>query len=117
MLKTSARLAAVPIREWNYKAQGTTIRHLGPTAQDFRAAFGLGDFPLRINTIDADGVALAAINALEHRTRDLPQRADDIERLSADNAALRELLDATRVELAEMRRQMTDLSQQLLGRK
>ena len=46
-----------------------SIRHLGPTAQDFRAAFGLGDFPLRINTIDADGVALAGVKALEARTR------------------------------------------------
>ncbi len=50
-----AKLARIPIREWNYKAQDTAIRHMGPTAQDFRAAFGLGDFPLRINTIDADG--------------------------------------------------------------
>ena len=58
--------------EWNYKAQNTAIRHMGPTAQDFRAAFGLGDFPLRINTIDADGVALAGVKALEARTRETP---------------------------------------------
>ena len=43
---------------------------MGPTAQDFRAAFGLGDFPLRINTVDADGVALAGVKALDARTRD-----------------------------------------------
>ena len=47
------------IREWNYKAQHATIRHVGPTAQDFHAAFGLGEDPLRISTIDADGIALA----------------------------------------------------------
>lgn len=63
------KLARVPIREWSYKAQDASIRHLGPTAQDFRAAFGLGDFALRINTVDADGVALAALKALEARTR------------------------------------------------
>ena len=63
------RLARVPVRSWNYKAQGTAIRHIGPTAQDFRAAFGVGDFPLRINTVDADGVALAAAQALDSRTR------------------------------------------------
>ncbi|MCC7180966.1 MAG: hypothetical protein IT177_21485 [Acidobacteria bacterium] len=61
---------------------------MGPTAQDFRAAFGLGDFPLRINTIDADGVALAGVKALEARTR----------ALSDENAALRAALEAQRRE-------------------
>ena len=74
-----AKLAAIPIREWNYTSQDPAIRHLGPTAQDFRAAFGLGDFPLRINTTDADGVALAGVQALEARTRALQD----------ENAALR----------------------------
>jgi hypothetical protein len=77
------KLARIPIREWNYKAQDATFRHMGPTAQDFRAAFGLGDFPLRINTIDADGVALAAVKALEVRTRNLN------ETLARENAELR----------------------------
>ena len=93
-----ARLAAVPIREWNYKAQGATIRHLGPTAQDFRAAFGLGDFPLRINTIDADGVALAAVKALDARTRALTEQLtrenDDLRaRLARLELLLETLLD------------------------
>ena len=43
---------------------------MGPTAQDFHGAFGLGEDPLRISTIDADGVALAGVRALEARTRD-----------------------------------------------
>jgi hypothetical protein len=75
-----ARLARVPIREWNYKAQDPAIRHMGPTAQDFRAAFGLGDFPLRINTIDADGVALAAVKALVARTEALQAQVDTLQR-------------------------------------
>jgi len=66
-----AKIAGMPVREWNYKAQGPSIRHLGPTAQDFHAAFGLGEDSLRISTIDADGVSLAAMKALEVRTRDL----------------------------------------------
>ena len=69
-----AKLAAMSIQEWNYKAQDASIRHMGPTAQEFRAAFGLGDFPLRINTVDADGVALAAVKALEARTRATNER-------------------------------------------
>jgi hypothetical protein len=75
-----ARLARVPIREWNYKAQDRSIRHMGPTAQDFRAAFGLGDFPLRINTVDADGVALAGVKALEARTRALQDEVETLRR-------------------------------------
>ena len=66
-----ARIASMPVRQWNYKAQGAAIRHMGPTAQDFHGAFGLGEDPLRISTIDADGVALAGVRALEARTREL----------------------------------------------
>jgi hypothetical protein len=62
-----AKIATMPIREWNYKSQSASIRHVGPIAQDFHAAFGLDENPLRINTIDADGIALAAIKALERR--------------------------------------------------
>ena len=61
---------------------------MGPTAQDFRAAFGLGDFPLRINTIDADGVALAGVQALEARTRALQAEVEMLrQRLDALTAA------------------------------
>ncbi len=74
------KLARVPVREWNYKAQDASFRHMGPTAQDFRAAFGLGDFPLRINTIDADGVALAGVKALGARTTALRATIDELRR-------------------------------------
>ncbi len=82
-----SKIARMPIREWNYKAQDAVIRHIGPTAQDFRAAFGLGEDPLRISTIDADGVALRAIQALEARTR------EQNETLLAEIARLRARLE------------------------
>ena len=37
--------AQIPIREWNYITQDAAIRHVGPTAQDFHAAFGHPDGP------------------------------------------------------------------------
>jgi hypothetical protein len=77
------KLAAMRIGEWNYKTQPATIRHAGPTAQDFHAAFGLGEDPKRISTIDADGIALAAIQALEKRTRELDAAAKAIAALQA----------------------------------
>jgi hypothetical protein len=79
-----AKIARMPVREWNYKAQEAAIRHVGPTAQDFHAAFGLGEDPLRISTIDADGIALAGVKALEARTQ----------ALADENRVLRERLDA-----------------------
>ena len=55
------RLASIPIATWRYKSQDSSIRHIGPVAQDFHAAFGVGEDDRYISTIDADGIALAAI--------------------------------------------------------
>jgi hypothetical protein len=59
-----ATLAEMPITTWNSKAEDPSIRHMGPVAQDFYAAFGLGASDTSIGTLDADGVALAAIQGL-----------------------------------------------------
>jgi len=59
-----ARLSAIPVESWNYKSEGGSIRHLGPMAQDFYAAFGLGQDDKHISTVDEGGVALAAIQQL-----------------------------------------------------
>jgi len=72
-----ARLAALPIATWNYKAQPDSIRHLGPTAQDFRAAFGLGEDEKHISTVDAQGVALAATQALYETVTELKRDLGD----------------------------------------
>ena len=58
------RLAALPIRQWNYKADDSSIRHIGPMAQDFRTAFNLGADDKHIDMIDANGVTMAAIQGL-----------------------------------------------------
>jgi hypothetical protein len=70
----------MPVTEWSYKAQNPGIRHIGATAQDFYAAFGLGEDPLRIGTLDADGVALAGIRGLEARTRALQDEVETLRR-------------------------------------
>ncbi|HXZ90635.1 MAG TPA: tail fiber domain-containing protein [Candidatus Dormibacteraeota bacterium] len=95
------RLSHIPISEWNYKAQGAVIRHLGPMAQDFYEAFHIGEDDRHITTIDADGVALAAIQALYKVVRDenmelKNQVRDEIGTLREENAALR-----TRLEVLE----------------
>lgn len=55
-------VASLPISTWNLK--GSSYRQLGPMAQDFYAAFQLGESDTTINTINAQGVALASIQGL-----------------------------------------------------
>jgi hypothetical protein len=84
------KLAALPIHSWNYRDEDSTTRHVGPTAQDFRAAFGLGASETAIATVDADGVALTAVQALERRTR---EQAQEIQELRSALEQLRDRLE------------------------
>ena len=72
------RLAALDVAEWSYISESPGVRHVGPTAQDFRAAFGLGDDDTHISLSDLSGVALAAIQELHLR---LEQRDREIAEL------------------------------------
>jgi hypothetical protein len=63
------KLAELPVSTWNYKGDDPSVRHLGPMAQDFHAAFGLGDGDRTINLLDANGVAVVAIQALYRRVK------------------------------------------------
>jgi hypothetical protein len=90
-----AAVLTLPIERWSYK--GESARHLGPMAQDFAAAFGLGQDDRHIFPLDASGVALAAIQGLHGRV--LAQAAR-LEALEGELAALRQETAALRVELA-----------------
>ena len=87
------RIAGMPVRTWSYREEDDSVRHMGPTAQEFRAAFGLGDTDKAIATVDADGVSLAAIQALIQRTAELRR----------DNAELRASVESLRNELEHLR--------------
>jgi len=69
-----ARVAQLPVHSWSYIGEAEGVRHIGPTAQDFRAAFGLGDSDRSIATVDIDGVNLTALKALEARMRAIEER-------------------------------------------
>jgi hypothetical protein len=58
-----AKVAALPVSEWSYTSE-RGVRHVGPMAQDFYAAFRIGADDRHITSIDEDGVALAGIKAL-----------------------------------------------------
>ncbi|NND06571.1 MAG: tail fiber domain-containing protein [Saprospiraceae bacterium] len=51
------------ITTWQY-SDSDEGRHMGPIAEDFAHAFGLGTNDKYISTVDTDGVALACIQAL-----------------------------------------------------
>ncbi len=60
------QLSQIKIQEWSYE-NVPDVRHVGPTAEDFHAAFGVGKDDKTISTIDADGVAFLAIQALNEK--------------------------------------------------
>jgi len=84
-----ARVAALPVTTWSYKAQPEQ-KHLGPVAQDFHAAFGLGADDVSIATVDESGVALAAIQGLNEK------------------------VEEQRVELKQKETEVTELKQRLV---
>ncbi len=86
------QIDAIDVSAWNYKTQDASIRHMGPTAQDFYAAFGLGEGDTRINTVDADGVALAAIKGLHRIVKEKDVQIAELERRMAELEAIVRLL-------------------------
>jgi len=81
-----AKVAALPISTWQYNDEEVT--HMGPMAQDFFASFALGATDTGIASVDADGVALAAI-----------------QQLAKENASLRADATAKGARIAELERQ------------
>lgn len=86
-LAVLAGVLDLPILRWNYigSSEGT---HMGPMAEDFKAVFDLAGNGKSIATVDADGVALAAIQGLHQK-------------LEAENAELRRRLEALEALIAE----------------
>ena len=89
-LDVLSRLVGIPIELWKYENEGDEVRHLSPTAEDFYAAFGLGDSNAHIGTIDADGVSLAAIQGLHQIVQ---ERECEVEELRARNRELEARLE------------------------
>jgi hypothetical protein len=84
------KVAAMPITEWQYKAEPDGIRHIGPMAQDFHEAFGLnGSDDTHISTVDEGGVALAAIQGLNEKVDGGSERVEGrMQKLENENQKL-----------------------------
>jgi hypothetical protein len=95
-----AKVAALPISEWRYKVERNGVKHLGPMAQDFHAAFGLGESDRAIGSVDADGVALAAIQGLNQKVED-------------EHGALKRQLNEQSAQLVLLQKQLAAQEQQI----
>ena len=93
------RVNELPLTSWNYKFDDPTIRHLGPVAEDFHAAFALGEDEKRLSSLDTSGVALAAIQGLSQLVDD---KETAIAELQLVNAEMAERLDAIEKTLATL---------------
>ena len=100
------KISALPVASWSFKTE-PDVKHIGPMAQDFRAAFGLGPNDTTIATVDADGVALAAIQALH----------DEVRRLKEEGTRLRDEATAwhgkQKAENEGLKKQLEELAQRL----
>ena len=90
-----AKVARLPISRWSYKA-APGQEHIGPVAQDFAAAFNVGPDDKHIATVDANGVALAAIQGLNQvlgeQKEQLQQRDLEIQALKESFFELQRLV-------------------------
>jgi hypothetical protein len=93
-----ARIRSLPVTTWAYIDEAESVRHMGPMAQDWHAAFGFGGDGTTINMSDLDGVNLAAVQALERRTAalqaQLAERDARIQGLEERLARMEALLEA-----------------------
>jgi hypothetical protein len=101
-----AMLASLPLTYWEYRSD-PGVRHIGPTAQDFQAAFSLGHDNTSISTVDSAGVALAAIQGLH---AELQTERERVDQLVAENAELRKMADRN----AKLEKRMAALESLLL---
>lgn len=89
------KIAKLDISEWNFKSEAASVRHIGPMAQDFHSVFGLGEREDRIAPLDTSGVALAAVQGLQHEIAARDARIAELE-------ARLERLDVVTQRLARM---------------
>ena len=97
------RSGRVPILTWRYRTDASGVRHMGPTAQDFFAAYGLGQDEQHIAPLDANGVTLAAVQQLDRMVQARDARITTLERQNADLRARRDALKDPRTLEREAR--------------
>jgi len=75
------KIESLDITRWNYIGK-EDAEHIGPTAQDFYKAFGVGVGDKTISTVDPSGIALAAIKELYKKSKEVDELKRQLEELS-----------------------------------
>ena len=108
-----SKLNAIPMQTWKYKAETGSVRHLGPMAQDFRAAFALGQDDKHISTVDEGGVALGEVQELYRqgleKNTTIRQQREQIQNLAQQV----EQLQAGQLKVAALEAQLANLATEL----
>jgi hypothetical protein len=101
-----AKVATMPMQSWRYTNETDMVRHLGPTAQDFKATFGLGTDDKSIGTVDEEGVALAAIQGLNQKLEETQQEVKakdgEIKNLKKQNDSMAERLNELEAKMKKL---------------
>ena len=98
-LEILERVNDLPLFKWTYQLDAPSVRHFGPMAEDFHAAFGLGATDKGIATMDTSGVALAAIQGL---SRVVEEKDREIAELRNANEEIADRLEAIEETLANL---------------
>lgn len=98
------QLNQLEISSWSYINDPDTV-HIGPMAQDFYAAFGVGTDERHISPLDSNGVALVAIQAL---SSELEAKDAQIEQLQAENEEIQQRLDELEALVNALANQQAD---------
>lgn len=106
---TLSRVISLPITNWNYIGADSNRRYIGPTAQDFQAAFGLGE-DTTITTQDMDSVTLAAVQELGKENEKLKE---EVEKLKEENEASEEEEKETKERQDELEERLEKLEKKL----
>jgi hypothetical protein len=99
-----SKIRRLQVSTWNYIAEGQQSRHIGPMAEDFYKAFGLGTSERSIGIQDLASVSLAGVKALEERTTDL----------ATENAELKAKLSTVEEQLKQQQAQIDELKKLIL---
>ena len=108
------------VATWEYKdddGEGQGERHIGPMAEDFHDTVDVGQSDEHINSINADGVALAAIQGLANRLNEKDERIAELEQAGEQkNERIDELeaeAETAREKNAELEATIADLAARL----
>jgi hypothetical protein len=101
------KVIEMPVTAWQFKesVDPEGRRHIGPMAQDFHAAFGLGKDDTAISTTDMNGVTMAAIQGLNLK---IEAKDAEITRMSQQLEAKESVLSQVNAKLRAQEQQLRD---------